>query len=139
MACASTVTNQQILDLLFVIAPQFATTDVTKLASYNSLIDALRCEVNERALGCCYILAIANLLAHYLVLSTNPILGIQTSIAEGQLSLGLASTVNSTFYASSPYGQAYTALIGKYKVGAYVTNTRRVGNWYGPQCCGYGY
>src|SRR5712671_6579758 len=130
MTCSSSVTNQQILDLLFVIAPQFATTDPVKLAAYNALIDALRCEVNARFLGCCYALALANLLAHYLVLSTNPMLGIQTSIAEGQLSIGLAATVNATFYSSSPYGQAYLALIGKFKIGAYVTNTRQGANWY---------
>lgn len=137
MSCASSVTNAEILALLFVIAPQFVTTDPIKLAAYNALIDALRCEVNERFLGCCAALAMANLLAHYLTMSTNSGLGVQTSISEGQLSIGLASTVNASFYASSPYGQAYLQLIGKFKIGAYVTNTRRNLGWYGPQCCGY--
>lgn len=41
------LTNQQIIDMLFIIAPQFVTDDPIKLAQYNSLIDALRCMVNE--------------------------------------------------------------------------------------------
>lgn len=138
MACVSTITNEEVLALLFIIAPQLETTDPVKLASYNALLDALRCEVNDRFLGCCATLALANLLAHYLSVSLNPGLGIQTSISEGQLSIGLASSLNSGFFSSSPYGQAYLSLIGKFKIGAMVTNSGR-GYWYGPQCCGGGY
>lgn len=141
MSCASSkISNEQVLALLFAIAPQFATTDPVKLAAYNLLIDSLRCMINESALGCCGVLAFANLLAHYLTLQLNPYLGVSNSISEGQLSLSLANTVaNGNFWASSPYGQAYWQLVGNYKLGAYVTNTRMVGG-YGPQCCnGYGY
>lgn len=141
MSCeGSTITNEQILALLFVIAPQFATTDPVKLAGYNALIDALRCMINEKLLGCCAILAYANLLAHYLTLQLNPILGTSKSISEGQLSISMANTVNGNFFGSTPYGQAYLQIIGKYSIGAYVTNSRRL--WYGPSCCGgggYGY
>lgn len=140
MSCAgSTITNDQILALLFVIAPQFATDDPVKLAGYNALIDALRCMINENLLGCCALLAYANLLAHYLTLQLNPILGTSNSISEGQLSISMANTVNGNFFGSTPYGQAYLQIIGKYSVGAYVTNSRRA--WYGPSCCsgGYGY
>lgn len=139
MSCAgSTVTNAEILALLFVIATQFATTDPTKLAGYNALIDALRCMINEQALGCCAVLAFANLLAHYLTLQNNGYLGITSSISEGQLSISLANTVgDNNFWGGSPYGQAYYQLIGQYRVGAYVTNSRR--GWIGPSCCGGGY
>lgn len=141
MDCAS-ITNQQVIDLLFVIAPQFYTTDVTKLAGYNTLIDALRCMINCAALGCCALLAFANLLAHYLTMQNNPSMGITTNISEGQLSLGIAATVNAGFYQSSPYGQAYWSFVSRFKVGAYVTNSRHIGawggvgfgGWYGPSC-----
>jgi len=141
MSCAgSTVSNAEILALLFVIAPQFATTDPTKLAGYNALIDALRCMINESLLGCCAALAFANLLAHYLTMQSNGYLGITSSISEGQLSISLANTVGGNFYGSSPYGQAYLALIGNVQIGAYVTNSR--GGWFGPICCngnGFGF
>jgi hypothetical protein len=135
MSCAgSLITNDQILALLFAIAPQFATTDPVKLAGYNALIDALRCMVNEKLLGCCAVLAFANLLAHYLTMQANGYLGITSSISEGQLSISLANTANGNFYGSSPYGQAYWQIIGNFKIGAYVTNSR--GGWFGPTCCG---
>ncbi len=138
MSCASSkITNEQVLALLFIIAPQFATTDPVKLAAYNALIDALRCMINEAALGCCAALAFANLLAHYLTLQANPSLGITSSISEGQLSLGFATTAASgAFFNSTAYGQAYQQLIGRFKMGAYITNTRR--GFYGPACCGGG-
>lgn len=139
MTCTSSITNDQIIALLFAIAPQFATTDPIKLASYNSILDAVRCQVNDNALGCCATLALANLLAHYLMLSLNPSLGLQTSISEGQLSIGLANTVGAGFYNSSAYGQAYLNLIGNYKVGALTTGAGGgQGFWYGPSCCGGG-
>lgn len=137
MSCSgNTVTNAEILALLFVIAPQFATTDPTKLAGYNALIDALRCMVNISLLGCCAPLAFANLLAHYLTMQGNGYFGVANSITEGQLSISLANTVNGNFYGASPYGQAYLQLIGNVKIGAYVTNSR--GGWFGPVCCNGG-
>lgn len=90
MSCAgSLIPNSEIIALLFVIAPQFITTDPEKLAAINTLIDALRCMINEKALGCCAVLAFANLLAHYLTLQINPYIGISNSISEGQLSISI--------------------------------------------------
>lgn len=134
MAGCGSVTNAEVLVLLFAIAPQFATTDPTKLAGYNTLIDALRCMINCQLLGCCAALAFANLLAHYLTMQGNPYLGVGTNISEGQLSIGLAATVNANAFASTPYGQQYLNITGKFKVGAIVTNNTRT--WYGPACCG---
>ena len=138
MGCSSKITDDEILALLFAIAPQFATTDPVKIASYKVIIDSLRCMINEQALGCCAVLAFANLLAHYLTLTLNPNLGVTTSLSEGQLSIGLASTVgNGDFYNSTSYGQAYQQLIGRFKLGMYVTNAGRGFN--GVSCCGSGY
>lgn len=134
MAKCGTLSNEEILALLFAIAPQFQTTDPVKLAGYNALIEALECMINCNLLGCCAALAYANLLAHYLTMQGNPYLGIGTSLSEGQLSIGLTSTVNGNFFGSTPYGQAYWQIVGKFRVGAYVTNTTR--SWYGPPCCG---
>ena len=134
MAGPDNISNDQILALLFIIAPQFKTDDPVILAGYNALIDALRCMINVKLLGCCAALAFANLLAHYLTLQTNPVLGTSNSISEGQLSISMANTVNGNFFGSTPYGQAYLQIIGKYRIGAYVTNSRRY--WYGPPCCG---
>lgn len=137
MAGCGSITNAEILQLLFIIAPQFATTDPTKLAEYATLIDSLRCMINCKLLGCCAALAFANLLAHYLTIAINPVLGVQTSLHEGQLSIGLAATVNGNFFSSTPYGQQYSSIIGKFRVGALVTNVGPA--WYGPACCtGYG-
>lgn len=131
MAC-STVSNAEILALLFIIAPQFVTTDPVKLAQYATLIDALECMINCKLLGCCAALAYANLLAHYLTMSLNPYLGIGTSLSEGQLSIGLSSTVDGNFFGSSPYGQAYSNIVKRFRVGAFVTNAGP--RWYGPSC-----
>ncbi len=129
---STTFTNQQILDLLYQIAPQFYTVDPVKLAGYNALIDALKCQVNTNVLGCCSLIAFANLLAHYLTMQLNPYLGVSNSISEGSLSISMSNTSAGNFYGSSPYGQAYLQLIGNYRVGAYVTNGWR--NQYGPPC-----
>jgi len=137
MACDNTITDAEILALLFVIAPQFQTTDPVKLAGYTTLIEALRCMINTSRLGCCAVLAFANLLAHYLTLQSNPILGVSNSISEGQLSISMANTVNGNFFGSTAYGQAYLQLIGKFKSAPYITNSRFYN--YGPSCCGGGF
>ena len=131
--CPSTISDASILALLFVIAPQLKTTDPIILAEYAVLIEALRCMINEKALGCCATLAFANLLAHYLTISINPSTGIATSLSEGQLSIGLASTVGSgSFFSSTAYGQAYNSFLKRYRIGAYVTGSSRI--YFG--CCG---
>lgn len=134
MSGCGSVTNAEILNLLFVIAPQFKTEDPEVLAGYATLIDALRCMINCRLLACCAVLAFANLLAHYLTIQVNPYLGVGTNLSEGQLSIGLAATINANAFASTPYGQQYLNILGKFKVGALVTNG--LPRWYGPACCG---
>lgn len=136
--CPTAVPSQSIIDLLFLIAPQFVTEDQSKLDGYLALIEALRCMINEKALGCCALIAFANLLAHYLTLQGNALVGVANSLSEGQLSISLGSTIGGVAWQSTPYGQAYWQYVSNYKIGAYVTNSRR--GWYGPACCGgYGY
>lgn len=137
MCVQSVITNEQVIAMLFIIAPQFESDDPIVIARYNALLDALRCMINLKVLGCCGLLALANLLAHYLVMQNNPYLGIANSISEGQLSISATYNNNGNFYLTSPYGQAYWNLISRYRLGAYVTNSRR--RWYGPACCGGGY
>lgn len=128
------INDQDILNLLFIIAPQFQTTDPQKLLAYSTLLISLKCIVNCRLLGCCSTIILANMLAHYLILQNNPYMGIGTNISEGQLSIGLSSTVNGNFYESTPYGQAYLALIKNFRSTPYVSNSSLRG-WHGPQCC----
>lgn len=130
--CSTIPTNQEIIDLLFIIAPQFKTTDPVILAGYNILIDALRCQLNFSALGCCYVLAFANLLAHQLTITKFPLLGTSNSISEGQLSISSSFTVNGVSYNSTAYGQAYQTIISRYRIGAYVPSNRL--GIYGPPC-----
>lgn len=132
MAIVGSVTNQDIINALFLIAPQFKTDDPVILQRYNDLIDLLRCQVSISRLGCCAVTALAFLLAHYLELGNNPYMGISNAISEGQLSISMSSSSNSGFFNSSPYGQAYLRLIGTYRVGIYVANSGRRN--YGPPC-----
>ena len=133
--CTSSISDIQILNLLFIIAPQFKTIDPIILAEYTILIESLRCMINEKALGCCATLAFANLLAHYLTVSINPQIGIATSLSEGSLSIGLSSTAgNGNFFFSTPYGQSYSNFLSRFKIGAYVTGSRYA-NFLGG-CCG---
>jgi len=64
MSISDPIPNQTIIDTLFVIAPQFYTTDPVKLSNYNTMIGLLRCQVNEQVLSCCGVLAYVYLLAH---------------------------------------------------------------------------
>lgn len=136
--CPTRVPSQEVLALLFLIAPQFSTDDQEKIDSYLLLIDSLRCMINESALGCCAALAFANLLAHYLTVQANSMTGIATGLHEGQLSISLGTTIGGVPWQSTAYGQAYWQYVSTYKLGAYITNSRRI--WVGPACCGgYGY
>lgn len=44
MSISDPIPSQTIIDTLFVIAPQFYTTDPAKLANYNTMIGLLRCQ-----------------------------------------------------------------------------------------------
>lgn len=132
MCTSNLPTDDEIIALLFLIAPQFKTDDPEKIAGYKALLAALRCQVNFAILGCCYVLALANLLAHTLTLQGNPLIGTSNSISEGQLSISSSFNINAIGYNSTSYGQAFDSLISKYKIGAYVASSRR--RFYGPIC-----
>ena len=119
----SSISNSLILQTLFVIAPQFATTDPTKLAGYNFIIDnVLRIQVNESVLGCNALMAYVYLLAHMLQLQANPNLGVNSSLSEGDLSIGIAVTADSSILNATSYGRAYKDLVKRTVVGTTVTN-----------------
>lgn len=116
------ISNQDILNALYTIAPQFADPTNDELAIYNQLIELIRCQVNERVLSCCGVLAYAYLLAHMLTLRNNPNLGIASSLSEGELSISMAVSPDSEFLALTPYGRAYKDLIKRTIIGSSVTN-----------------
>lgn len=118
-----TFTNEQIIQMLFVIAPQFITDDPEVLARYNLLIDALRCMVSPAAFKCCGLIAFANLVAHYLSLGQIPYAGAATSMTEGDLSIGFSSNTGSTdFYGRTVYGQAYASMLANLRLGPFVAS-----------------
>ena len=142
----SSISNSLILQTLFVIAPQFATTDPTKLAGYNFIIDnVLRSQVNESVLGCNALMAYVYLLGHMLQLQANPNLGVNSSLSEGDLSIGIAVTADSSILNATSYGREYKDLVKRTVVGTTVTNLPvQLGgvNQYVPNegCgCGFGY
>lgn len=117
------ISNSLILDTLFIIAPQFATTDATKLANYNFIIDnVIRPQVNESVMACNALMAYVYLLAHMLQLQLNPNLGVNSSMSEGDLSLGIAVTADSSILNSTSYGRAWKDLVRRTVVGTTVTN-----------------
>lgn len=116
------ISSSAILDALFLIAPQFQTSDPTILDNYYSLIELIRCQVNERILACCGVMVFAFLLAHYLTLQTNPNLGVYSQMAEGQLSIGFNVNADISVLNLTPYGRSYVDLINRTVVGSTVTN-----------------
>ena len=107
----ATPSNQQIISLLFCIAPQFQTTDEDTLECYDTIIDNLRCQINTSILKCCQTLAFAYLLAHMLTLRSSPQSGIASSLREGDLSISFAITAESSFLQLTPWGKAFLDLI----------------------------
>lgn len=116
------ISSNAILDALFVLAPNFYTTDTDTLARYNATIALIRCQVNEQILACCGVMVFAYLLAHYLTLALNPNLGIATDLSEGQLKIGYNVDAGIDFLDLTPYGRAYQDLISRTVVGSTVTN-----------------
>lgn len=116
------ISNQDILNALYAIAPQFANPTSDQLAVYNQLIALIRCQVNEKILSCCGVLAFAYLLAHMLTMRNNPNLGIASSLSEGELSISMAVSTDSQFLNLTPYGKAYKDLINRTVIGSTVTN-----------------
>lgn len=107
----SSPSNSDIIALLFCIAPQFVTEDADTLECYNTIIDNLRCQVNEGIVKCCTTLAYAYLLAHMLTIRSNPSIGVASSISEGDLSIAYSISPESGFLELTPWGRAYIDLI----------------------------
>lgn len=110
-------TNQQVIDALFCLAPQFKTTDTETLACYNSIIDMLWCEVNWSVVSCCGLMLIAYLLAHTLTIRNTPGTGVTSNLTEGQLSIGYAVAAGGDILDATSYGKAYKDLIKRKVVG----------------------
>lgn len=142
------MTNEEILAALFLIAPQFQTTDPVELARLNAIIDLLKCTICPNDFGKCYVLAFAYYLAHVLLINANAgTIGLATSLSEGGLSIsfgtggigGLDSTV---------FGRQFLALRGTGRTKAFVSTPGLCGaypypyfypymgsGYPGPGCC----
>jgi hypothetical protein len=116
------ISASNVINALFIYAPQFYTTDSDRLAYLNTLYTLLSCQVNAQLLSCCGVSVFAFLMAHYLTLAANPNLGIQSNIAEGDLSLGYNVAYNMTALELTPYGRSYLDLVKRTVVGSTVTN-----------------
>lgn len=116
------ISASKVLDALFVLAPQFITTDPDTLARYNATIALIKCQVNQRILSCCGVMAYALLLAHYLTLAVTPNMGVASNLTEGQLSIGYNVDAGIDFLNLTPYGRAYQDLINRTIIGSTVTN-----------------
>lgn len=130
------ISNQQILDALFCLAPQFITTDPDTLACYNSIIALVRCQVSENVLKCCGLLVYVYLLAHMLTLRSNPTTGVISSMSEGELSISFAVSPDSDFLLSTSYGKAYSDLIRRTVFGGFNTGSSSIGLGHGSCGCG---
>lgn len=142
--CQQCISINAAIDALFLIAPQFYTTDPTKLESYTALASLIQCQINCKLLSCCGVMIFAFLLAHYLTLQGNPQLGVASNMAEGDLSIGFNVSSDMNALLLTPYGRSYLDLVKRTVVGSTVTNLPVVlgGVYqYVPACgCGgYGY
>ena len=90
-------------------------------------------------------MAYVYLLGHMLQLQANPNLGVNSSLSEGDLSIGIAVTADSSILNATSYGREYKDLVKRTVVGTTVTNLPvQLGgvNHYVPNegCgCGFGY
>jgi hypothetical protein len=107
---------------MFVIAPQFYSVDPTVLAGYNTLYTLLEGQVNNNFLACNGVLIYAFLMAHYLTLSLNPNIGVNSDIKEGDLSLGYNVSPDMNALLLTPYGRSYLDLVKRTVIGAFPTN-----------------
>lgn len=128
--------NQEIIDTLFCIAPQFKTDDPEVLACYNTIINLIWCQVNWSVIYCCGLLAIVYLLAHMLTLRVNPNVGVTNSLKEGELAIGFAISAGGDFLNSTSYGQAYRDLIKRKVIGVAVSNLPANFNVWNGSCGG---
>jgi hypothetical protein len=120
--CQTSISDNDVLNALFILAPQYYTTDPTIINQYYQLINLVRCQINTQILSCCGVMVFAFLVAHYLTLQTNPNLGMAANLHEGQLSVGFNVSADMGFLLLTPYGRAYADLIKRTVVGSTVTN-----------------
>ena len=117
--------NNDILDLLYCLAPQYKDPTSEELECYNTIIDALRCQVNANLINCCSVFAYVYLLAHLLTLQGNASLGVVSSMTEGNLSISYAVSADTDFLNSTPWGKAYLDLIKRTVFAPFVSNVPR--------------
>ena len=119
----SSLSSNAVLNTLFIIAPQYYTTDQAQIDNLYAMIGLVIGQVNANALGCQAVLAAAFLTAAYLTLQSNPNLGVYGDMTEGQLHLGFNVDANIQFLNLNPYGRAYLDLIRRTGVvGGIVSN-----------------
>ena len=116
------ISISDVIRALFLIAPQFYTTDETKLADYEALATLIKCQINARLLSCCGVMIFAFLLAHYLTLQVNPTLGMTSNMAEGDLSIGFNVNPDMNALLLTPYGRSYLDMVKRTVTGDTVTN-----------------
>lgn len=133
---ATSVTNDQILNALYAVAPQFKTTDSDTLARYATLIGYLRCQVYETRLCCNAVLAYAYLLAA--MLSTlNSGTGVITDMQEGELTIKYAVSPTSSWLNATSYGRMYLDLVKRTVFAPFVTQGYYVSGTIGTYPYGY--
>ena len=142
MCQSNSISIDAAIQAMFLIAPQFATTDPTKLTAYTQLAELVRCQINASVLACCGVMVFAFLLAHYLTLQANANLGVASNMSEGELSIGFNVSPDMSILNTTPYGRSYLDLIQRTVNFPVVTNLPPVLGGvaqYVPGCYGYGY
>ena len=129
--CGSALANCQLVNYaqvqaaLFLIAPQFYTTDPTKLEGYQSLYELLLCQVNQCLLTCNTAMIFAFLMAHYLTIASQPNgpnVGVYYDMKEGELSLGFNVDAGMSALNTTIYGRSYIDLVKRTVIGTTVSN-----------------
>lgn len=116
------ISPSQVLDTLFLIAPQFETTDPTQLDRYNKMISLVGCMVSDTVLSCCGAMAYALLVAHYLTMAQNTSAGTTNSMSEGDLSIQYNVSPDVSALNLTSFGRSYLDLIKRTVIGATVSN-----------------
>jgi len=120
------ISANTVISALFLYAPQFYTTDPTILAGYQNLYTLLQCQINGQILACCGVSVFAFLMAHYLTIAqqaeNGTLMGVNSTIHEGDLSIGYNVSADMDALLLTPYGRMYLDLVKRTIVGSFVTN-----------------
>lgn len=120
------ISASTVISALFVYAPQFYSVDPIVLAGYETLYTLLQCQVNAKVLSCCGVSVFAFLMAHYLTIAAQAaagnLLGLNSNLHEGDLSIGFNVSVDMNALNLTPYGRLYLDLIQRTTIGSFVTN-----------------